>query len=60
MIVEFSILDTEDFAIEHIFDSSENEKLISEFSALNGAEGLENYLKIRLPLMKRICMQELI
>lgn len=45
MIVEFSILDTEDFTIEHIFDSSENEKLISEFSALNGAEGLENYLK---------------
>lgn len=40
MIVEFSILDTEDFTIEHIFDSSENEKLISEFSALNGAEGL--------------------
>ena len=28
MIVEFSILDTEDFTIEHIFDSSENEKLI--------------------------------
>ena len=45
MIVEFSVLDTEDFTIEHLFDSVENENLIAEFSALNGAEGLENYLK---------------
>ena len=27
MIVEFSVLDTEDFIIEHIFDSAENERL---------------------------------
>ena len=45
MIVESSVLDTEDFTIEHLFDSTENENLIAEFSALNGAEGLENYLK---------------
>lgn len=45
MIVEFSILDTDDFSIEHIFDSPENESLIADFCALNGAEGLENYLK---------------
>ena len=45
MIVEFSVLDTEDFTIEHLFDSTENENLIAEFSALNGAEGLDNYLK---------------
>ncbi len=45
MIVEFSVFDTDDFSIEHIFDSLENENLISDFCALNGAEGLENYLK---------------
>lgn len=47
MIVEFSILDTEDFTVEHLFDSSENKSLVSEFTALNGAEGLENYLKLQ-------------
>ncbi len=45
MIVEFSVLDTDDFSIEHIFDSPENKSLIADFCALNGAEGLENYLK---------------
>lgn len=47
MIVEFSVLDTDDFTVEHIFDSPENQELISDFCALNGAEGLENYLKIQ-------------
>ena len=47
MIVEFSVLDTDDFTVEHIFDSPENKELISDFCALNGAEGLESYLKIQ-------------
>lgn len=47
MIVEFSVHDTAEYSVEHLFDSSENEKLISEFEALNGAQGLENYLKIQ-------------
>lgn len=33
MIVEFSVLDTDDFSIEHIFDSPENENLIADFCA---------------------------
>lgn len=47
MIVEFSLLDTDDFAVEHLFDSSENDRLVSEFSVPNDAEGLENYLKMQ-------------
>lgn len=45
MIVEISVVDTNDFSVEHLFDSAENKKLISEFKALNGAQGLEDYLK---------------
>lgn len=33
------------FSVEHLFDSSENEKLVSEFKAMNDAQGLEDYLK---------------
>lgn len=47
MIVEFSVQDTPAYSVEHLFDSSENEKLIFEFEALNGTQGLENYLKIQ-------------
>lgn len=45
MIVEFSVFDTSDFSVEHLFESAENAKLIEEFEAGNNAFGLENYLK---------------
>ena len=45
MIIEFAEIDNEFFSVEHIFDSAENESLIFGFKALNGAQGLENYLK---------------
>lgn len=45
MIVEISVVDTADFSVEHIFDSSENKNLVFDFKALNGAKGLEDYLK---------------
>lgn len=43
MIVEISVVDTADFSVEHIFDSSENKNLVFDFKALNGAKGLEDY-----------------
>lgn len=45
MIIEFSIYDTPEYSIEHIFDSQENETLVSNFSAMKEAMGLEAYLK---------------
>lgn len=45
MIVEFSVFDTKDFSIEHLFDSEINANLIEDFEAGNNAFGLENYLK---------------
>lgn len=45
MIIEFSVVDTKDFTIEHLFDNPENFDLITSFQATNGAAGLENYLK---------------
>lgn len=45
MIVEFSVVDTKDFSVEHLFDNPENMDLIASFQATNGAAGLENYLK---------------
>jgi len=45
MIIEFSVVDTKDFTIEHLFDNPENLDLITNFQATNGAAGLENYLK---------------
>ncbi|WP_294115863.1 hypothetical protein [uncultured Fibrobacter sp.] len=45
MIVEFSVVDTKDFSVEHLFDSPENLDLIAKFQATNGAAGLECYLK---------------
>ena len=47
MIVEFSVVDTKDFTIEHLFDSPENQDLIANFQATNDAAGLEDYLKIQ-------------
>lgn len=47
MIVEFSVQDTPEYSVEHLFDSDENERLVSKFEALNGAQGLEDYLKIQ-------------
>ena len=44
MIVEFSVVDTKDFTIEHLFDSPENQDLIANFQATNDAAGLEDYL----------------
>ena len=45
MIVEFFVVDTKDFTIEHLFDSPENLESIAGFQATNGAAGLEYYLK---------------
>lgn len=45
MRIEPEIIDDNNFFIEHLFDSDENENLIADFKALNGAKGLENYLK---------------
>lgn len=42
MIAEFSVFDTKDFSVEHLFDSPENSKLISAFEAGNEAFGLQN------------------
>lgn len=47
MIVEFSVVDTKDFTIEHLFDSPENQDLIANFQATNDAAVLEDYLKIQ-------------
>ncbi|MBQ3826386.1 MAG: hypothetical protein II811_09660 [Spirochaetaceae bacterium] len=35
MIVEFSVFDTKDFSIEHLFDSEINANLIEDFEAGN-------------------------
>lgn len=45
MVAEFSVYDTPLLAVEHLFDSEENESLISRFTAPNNAMGLESYLK---------------
>ena len=45
MIAEFSIFDTKDYSVEHLFDSPENKDLIAEFKADKNAFGLEDYLK---------------
>lgn len=45
MVIEQCIIENEDFSIEHLLALPENEKLIADFKALNGAQGLENYLK---------------
>ena len=45
MITEFSVFDTKDFSVEHLFDSPENIYLITEFEAGNNAFGLAEYLK---------------
>lgn len=45
MTIEKVEFEDNDFSIEHIFDSPENENLISDFKALNEAQGLEDYLK---------------
>ena len=45
MIVEFSIFDTPYFSVEHLLDSVENHNLINDFIAMNGAAGLEGYIK---------------
>lgn len=37
MIIEFSVQDTPAYSVEHLSESDENEKLISEFEALNDA-----------------------
>lgn len=45
MKIEALTIEDENFYIGHLSDSVENERLISDFKALNGAKGLENYLK---------------
>lgn len=45
MITEFSVFDTKDYSVEHLFDSPENMDLIAEFEADKNAFGLEDYLK---------------
>ncbi len=45
MIVEFSLLDTEMYSLEHINDSSENTFLIEQFETNDNSRGLEYYLK---------------
>lgn len=45
MKIEPALIDSKDFFIEHLLDSPENENLVASFKVLNGAEGLENYLK---------------
>ena len=37
MIVEFSVLDTPYFRIEHLFDNTENLRLVDDFVAGNDA-----------------------
>lgn len=43
--MEFSVFDTASYTVEHLFDSEENESLISRFTVPNNAMGLESYLK---------------
>ena len=45
MLAEFSVFDTSAYSVEHLFDSPENETLVSHFIAPNNAAGLEAYLK---------------
>lgn len=45
MKIEALTIEDENFYIGHLSDSSEDKRLISDFKALNGAKGLENYLK---------------
>ena len=45
MIVEFSVLDTPTFSVEHLFDTPNNQALINDFKVSNDALGQEIYLK---------------
>ena len=45
MILEFSVLDTKAFSIEHLLDSPENRTTLKSFSVSDKAKGLETYLK---------------
>ena len=45
MKIESVTIENEIFYIEHLSDSIEDVRLVSDFKALNGAKGLENYLK---------------
>lgn len=45
MISEITVHDSKLFTIEHLYDSTENEELISNFTVRGNAAGLENYLK---------------
>ncbi len=45
MLAEFSVFDTPSYSVEHLFDSPENETIVSHFIAPNNAAGLEAYLK---------------
>lgn len=45
MIAEFSVFDTPKLSVEHLFDSPQNDGLISSFNVANNAYGLESYLK---------------
>lgn len=40
-------LNTEDFIVEHLHDSIENQQLVNDFVASNNARGLESYLKLQ-------------
>lgn len=63
MIVEFSVVDTKDFTIEHLFDSPENQDLIANF-AINKLYkdshpeaqklGLYTFKKFVLPIVQRM------
>ena len=43
MKIEALTIEDENFYIGHLSDSVENERLMSDFKALNDAKGLENY-----------------
>lgn len=45
MIVEFAVLDTELYSVEHISKSSYDLSLIRNFEANDNSRGLEYYLK---------------
>ncbi len=45
MIVEFSVLDTDLYSVEHISNSSENISLLEQFETNENSRGLEYYLK---------------
>jgi len=45
VISEITVHDSKLFTIEHLYDSTENEELISNFTVRGNAAGLENYLK---------------